>query len=55
MQFEGKALTWYEQYMMGREEVTWEQFVAAVASRFDELKGAKIIADFMITLKNLKN
>ncbi|KAK6153045.1 hypothetical protein DH2020_012684 [Rehmannia glutinosa] len=46
MHFEGKAAQWYQSFSMRHGELTWQQFVEIISARFEELKEAKIIAEF---------
>ncbi|KAK6136072.1 hypothetical protein DH2020_030177 [Rehmannia glutinosa] len=46
MHFEGKAAQWYQTFITKQGEITWGQFVETVSARFEELKEAKIIAEF---------
>ncbi|KAK6163034.1 hypothetical protein DH2020_002875 [Rehmannia glutinosa] len=46
MHFEGKAAQWYQNFSMKQEDITWNQFVDIISARFEELREAKIIAEF---------
>lgn len=46
MNFEGKALSWFENYVIDNSVVTWDQFIRDVSIRFDDLRERKIIAEF---------
>ncbi|KAK6139155.1 hypothetical protein DH2020_027104 [Rehmannia glutinosa] len=46
MHFDGKAAQWYQSFCMKQGELSWHQFVEVVSARFEELKEARIIAEF---------
>lgn len=43
---EDKIALWYQNSNMRDVELTWDQFVGIVSARFEDIKGAKIIAEF---------
>ncbi|CAA0833666.1 Unknown protein, partial [Striga hermonthica] len=46
MHFEGRAAQWYQNFISKQEELGWSQFVDIISARFEDLKEAKIIAEF---------
>ncbi|KAK6150060.1 hypothetical protein DH2020_017585 [Rehmannia glutinosa] len=46
MHFEGRAALWFQNFSMKQTNLTWSQFLDVVSARFEELKEAKIIAEF---------
>ncbi|KAK6119541.1 hypothetical protein DH2020_046708 [Rehmannia glutinosa] len=46
MHFEGKAAQWFQNFSSKHVELSWNQFIEVVSARFEELKEARIIAEF---------
>ncbi|KAK6127369.1 hypothetical protein DH2020_038880 [Rehmannia glutinosa] len=46
MHFDGKAAQWFQNFSIKQPELSWQQFIEIISARFEELKEAKIIAEF---------
>jgi len=42
----GKAKTWYNSYVLGRQNVLWEDFVVEVCARFRDELGSCVVDEF---------
>lgn len=46
MSFEGRARKWYQNSEIGDNDLTWGQFMGIVSARLEDIKEAKVIAEF---------
>lgn len=46
MHFDGKAALWFQNFSLKQADLTWDQFVEIISTRFKELKEASTVTAF---------